>query len=75
MRLLPNKIKEIANSKGIKIKTILESTGLSKSFFYDVVNGNCSISLENAKKIGGVLGVSLDEMFPDENLKSEREVK
>lgn len=43
---------------------MIEQTGLSKSYFYDVLNGKSVPTLTNAIKISKVIGVPLDELFP-----------
>lgn len=60
-----NKIREIINSKGLKIVYVIEKTGLSKSYFYDIMNGKSIPSLINAAKIAEVLEVPLTELFPN----------
>lgn len=59
-----NKIKEIAKSKGITIKNIIDETGISKSYMYDVVNGNSIPTVVMALKISVVLGSKVEELFP-----------
>lgn len=60
-----NKIREIISSKGLKIVYVIEKTGLSKSYFYDIMNGKSIPSLINAAKIAEVLEVPLTELFPN----------
>lgn len=59
-----NKIREIINNKGLKITYVIEKTGISKSHFYDIMNGKAVPSLTNAAKISEVLKVPLTELFP-----------
>jgi transcriptional regulator with XRE-family HTH domain len=69
-----NKIREIIDEKALKISRVIEKTGLSKSYFYDVMNGVSVPSLANARKISEVLKAPLDQLFPDE-VSKESEVE
>ena len=51
---------------GLKITFVIEKTGISKSHFYEIMNGRAIPSLKNAIKISEVLKVSLKEIFPNE---------
>ncbi len=62
---MDNQIREIINKKGLKIIYVIEKTGISKSHFYDIMNGNSIPSIVNAIKISNVLGVPLKELFPN----------
>ncbi|MGL5440834.1 MAG: helix-turn-helix transcriptional regulator [Filifactoraceae bacterium] len=67
-----NIIKKVINEKGLKATFVIKKIGISTSTFYDIVNGNSTPSLVNARKISSVLGVSLSELFPEncnENIK------
>jgi len=66
-----NKIRELINSKGIKASSVIRETGLSKSYFYDVMNCNSIPSLAIARKISEVMGVTVDDLFPNEKLDEE----
>lgn len=61
---MKNKIKEIIQSKGMKVTYVIEKVGLSTSSFYEIMNGKAVPSLANARKIADVLEVSLLELFP-----------
>lgn len=61
-----NKIKSIIDEKGLKLTFILTKTGFSKSYFYDLSHGKTVPSLANARKLAKVLGVTVDELFPEE---------
>lgn len=67
-----NKIKEFISEKGLKVMFVIEKAGLSTSSFYEIMNGKAVPSLKNARKIANVLGVSLDELFPEEIFKEEK---
>lgn len=62
---MANRIKEVINQKGLKTTSVIEKTGLSKSHFYEIMNDRAVPSLVNAIKISNVLGVPLNELFPD----------
>jgi len=62
---MANRIKEVINKKGLKTMFVIEKTGLSKSHFYEIMNGRAIPSLLNAVKISKVLDVPLNELFPD----------
>jgi predicted DNA-binding transcriptional regulator AlpA len=38
-----NRIREVAEKKKVKISEIIKSTGLAKSYVYDIINGKCNI--------------------------------
>ena len=59
-----NRIKEIAEQKNIKISSIIDSTGLSKSFVYDVINGKSYPTIPTGQKIARSLNSTLEEVFP-----------
>lgn len=64
---MSNKIRQAIEEKGLKISHVISETGLAKSSFYEVMNGNSIPSLENARTISRVIGVPLDELFPEGN--------
>jgi putative transcriptional regulator len=68
---MKNKIKELIKNKGLKTSKIIKETGLSKSYFYDVMNCNSVPSLAIARKISEVMGVAVDDLFPNEKLEEE----
>jgi len=68
---MKNKIRELLNAKGIKISHVIKETGLSKSYFYDVMNCNSVPSLSIARNIAGVIGTTVDNLFPNEKLEEE----
>lgn len=69
---MKNKIKEFLKEKNIKITTVVQEIGLSRSYFYDLMNGESVPSLITARKIADVLDVRLDELFPEENFNQEK---
>lgn len=68
---MSNKIREIANEKGIKFSHIIGKTGLAKSSFYKIMEGDSIPSLENARAIAKAMDVTLEEIFPDNNIIEE----
>lgn len=65
---MENKIRQAIKNQGLTISSVIENTGLSKSYFYDVMNGISIPSLVNARKIEEAIGVPLDELFPNSPL-------
>lgn len=66
---MKNNIRNVIENEGFKISYVIEKTGLAKSSFYDIMNGNSIPSLLNARKISEALKVPLDELFPKEHFK------
>lgn len=71
---MQNNIKEIAHKKMIKISQIINETGLSKSYVYDVINKKSNPTIAVAVKIAGALKSRIHEVFP-ELLDEESEVR
>lgn len=63
---MKNNIKEIIERKGLKITFIIRKIGISRSSFYEIMNGNCVPSLLNARAISDVLNEDLEEVFPND---------
>ena len=68
---MKNKIREIVESKNIKISQLIKETGISKSYLYDLMSGNSVRSLINARKISEVINVDIEDIFPENNIKQE----
>lgn len=66
-----NNIRKIISDKGLKITDVISQTELSKSYFYDVMNGESVPTLTVARKIAEVIKEPLDEVFPNDDLKEE----
>ena len=64
---MPNKIKEIAKEKNIKIVKLSEETGLARSYLYDLINQKSSPNLRTARLIATVLNSTIDEIFPNDS--------
>ena len=65
---MKNNIREIVESKNIKISQLIKDTGISKSYLYDLMSGNSVPSLINARKISEVLNVDMEDIFPKNNI-------
>jgi len=72
---MENKIKHFIKTKGLKTSFILSSTGVSKSYFYDVMKGKTIPSLTNARKIARAIDVPLDELFPEMKIEKNDETE
>lgn len=63
---MKNNIKEIIEDKGLKITFLINKIGLSRSAFYEIMNGNSVPSLLNARAICKVLNEDLEKVFPND---------
>jgi transcriptional regulator with XRE-family HTH domain len=63
---MKNSMREVIEKKNLKIIDILDQTGLSKSYFYDVLNGTSVPSLINARKIAEALGTTITNIFKED---------
>jgi len=68
---MSNKIRQAIKEKGLTISSVIAKSGLAKSSFYEIMNGNSIPSLENARNISKAIGVPLDELFPDKIVDKE----
>ncbi|KOC49968.1 helix-turn-helix transcriptional regulator [Clostridium botulinum] len=59
-----NNIKKLLKKHNVKATEIIQKTGLSRSYFYDVMKGNSIPSLIVARKIACAMDVRLEELFP-----------
>lgn len=66
-----NLIKEIIKLNDLKVKKVIEDSGLSRAAFYLIAKGESIPSLTNARKISNALGASVDEVFPEQNFLGE----
>lgn len=62
---MENNIRKIIKEKQLKIVDIINKSGLSKSYFYDVMNGNSVPTLTMARLIAKVIEAPLENVFPD----------
>ncbi|MGL5149515.1 MAG: helix-turn-helix transcriptional regulator [Clostridium sp.] len=64
---MENNIKQIIAKNDLKVKKVISDSGLSKTAFYLIVNGESIPSLINARRISNALGLTVEEVFPDQN--------
>jgi transcriptional regulator with XRE-family HTH domain len=69
-KVMNNKIREIINSRHLKISKVIDNLNVAKSYFYDVMNGRTVPSLTMARKFSNELEVPLDELFPEQKFDS-----
>lgn len=62
------RIREIMLEKGISVNEMSEKLGITRQSFYSIVNGNPTMS--TLTKIAEILGVTVKELFRDENNES-----
>lgn len=62
---MTNNIKKIIKEKGFKITYIISKSGVSRSAFYEIMNGNSIPTLLNARAISKVLKEPLESVFPE----------
>ena len=67
-----NNIKKIIDMKGLKVTFIINKTGLARSAFYEIMNGNSVPSLLNARNICKALGENLECVFPNDDFSNNR---
>lgn len=60
------RIREIMLEKGISVNEMSEKLGITRQSFYSIVNGNPTMS--TLAKIVEILGVTVKELFKDENI-------
>jgi transcriptional regulator with XRE-family HTH domain len=60
------RIREIMLEKGISVNEMSEKLGITRQSFYSIVNGNPTMS--TLAKIAEILGVTVKELFKDENI-------
>lgn len=66
-----NNIRKIISDKRLKVTDVITQTELSKSYFYDVMNGESIPTLKVARRIAEVIKEPLDEVFPNDDLKED----
>lgn len=64
-------INVIIKQRDLKVKKVIGDSGISKSAFYLIANGESIPSLCNARKISSALGLSVDEVFPNDIFKED----
>lgn len=61
------KLKIVLFERGIKHRWLAEQAGIKEQTISDIVNGKRRPTLDNALKIAKALGVSVEELFGEEN--------
>lgn len=61
-----NRLKEIIADRGIKQAWIAERAGMSNQGVSELVNEHRAPSLDTARKIARALGMSIDDIWPEE---------
>ena len=62
---MENNLKKIIKKSGVTISHIIKITGISRSAFYEIMNGPAVPSLLNARKICNAVGKTLEQVFPE----------
>lgn len=62
---MPNNIKSLIDSKGLKKSYVAEKAGISESHLRKITNGKSIPSLPISRKIANALGESVEKVFPD----------
>lgn len=57
------RIREILESKDIKVSSLAETVGITRANMSNIVNGKSTPSLETLEKIANALGVDITELF------------
>lgn len=74
MGTLYERIQTLCKSKGVSGSRMCLDLGLSKSTLSDLKNGRTKgISVATAQKIAGYFGITVDELYDDENEKAPTE--
>lgn len=73
---LNNNIKELVQdlrAKGITTSEIIKNSGIGRTQFYAILNGESIPRLDTADKICKVLNANIEDVFPE--LKNRKELK
>ncbi|WP_061342285.1 helix-turn-helix transcriptional regulator [Clostridium botulinum] len=70
---MQNNIKRLLELKGKSVSDLIKETELSRSFIYDVINGNSVPTVKTARKIADYLDTTIDEVFPSGKKLNEKE--
>lgn len=63
---MKNLIRDAIKENHMQVSDLLQKTGFSKSYFYDVINGKINPSLRNARLLSKELKKTVDDIFPIE---------
>lgn len=58
-----NRLKSLRLAKGYSCQKMADKMGITKSTYNKKENGKMSLSLIDARKISGILGRSIDDIF------------
>ena len=72
---MKNNIKKIIDDNGLRISFIIKKCQISKTAFYDIMNGKAVPSLLNARKICNALNSDLEKVFPNDNFVTQNNVQ
>ncbi len=61
----PNKMREYRTNKGLTMKELSMSSGVSERYLYFIENGERTPSIRTAKKIADVLCGNIEQIFFD----------
>ena len=76
MGTLYERIQELCKSKGVSGSRMCLDLGLSKSTMSDLKNGRIKgISIPTAQKIAGYFGITVDELYGEEDKKEKPTVQ
>ena len=59
----PNKMKEYRTNKGLSMKDLSMSSGISERYLYFIENGDRMPSIKTAKKIADALHGNIEQIF------------
>lgn len=66
--IVPNNLKQLRKTRGIQQKFVAESIGISANYYCQIENGRRVLPTKYLPKIRELFGVTLDEIFFDNNI-------
>ncbi len=60
------KLRELREKNNYSLKVMSEATGLCRSYYWQIENGQRGLTYENAKKIAKVFNLRPDDIFFDD---------
>ncbi|GLG01195.1 hypothetical protein Alches_12340 [Alicyclobacillus hesperidum subsp. aegles] len=64
---METRLKKLLKERGLKQGWVAEQTGISLGAMSAIVNGKSDPTLRSARAIARVLGVSIEELWPEED--------
>lgn len=61
------RLRAIAAQRGMSLKHVAELAGIYFMRIYDIADGKTNTTIDTAKAIASVLGVTVDEVWPTES--------